>query len=140
MDFSFSEEHEAVQALARQIFGENVSHERLLELEKSGDWFDAKLWKQLADANLTSICVPEAQGGGGMGLVELCLVLEEQGRRVAPVPLCQRNSARTHHSRDQSPRSQCSTSSVPRGSASRFRSRCSRNDAFGFTRSIGTPT
>jgi hypothetical protein len=37
-------------------------------------------------------------------------------------------------------RSQCSTSSVARGSASRFRSRCSRNDVFGFTRSMGTPT
>ncbi len=57
----------------------------------------------------------------------------------APSP-CQRNSARTHHNRDQSSRSQCSTSSVARGSASKLRSRCSRNDDFGLTRSTGTPT
>ena len=87
MDFSFSEEQEAVQALASQIFSENVSHERLLELERSGDWYDMALWKQLSESNLTAICVPEAQGGGGMSLVELCLLLEEQGREVAPVPL-----------------------------------------------------
>ena len=46
-----------------------------------------ELWKQLAESNLSAICVPEAQGGGGMGFVELCLLLEEQGREVAPVPL-----------------------------------------------------
>jgi alkylation response protein AidB-like acyl-CoA dehydrogenase len=87
MDFSLSEEQEAVQALSSQIFGENVTHERLLELERSGDWYDMELWKQLAEANLSAICVPEAQGGGGMGFVELCILLEEQGREVAPVPL-----------------------------------------------------
>ena len=33
------------------------------------------------------MAVPEAAGGIGLGLIELCMVLEEQGRRVAPVPL-----------------------------------------------------
>ncbi len=51
-----------------------------------------------------------------------------------------RSPARTHHSRVQSSGSQCSTSSVARGSASRFRSRCSRVEDFGFTVSTGTPT
>ena len=31
--------------------------------------------------------MPEAYGGGGFGMVELCLLLEAQGRSVAPVPL-----------------------------------------------------
>ena len=87
MDFSFSEEQEAVRALAAQIFSDQATHERLLELEGSGEWFDMDLWSQLAEANLTSLCVPEAQGGGGMGILALCAMLEEQGRRVAPVPL-----------------------------------------------------
>ena len=87
MDFSLSEEQEAIRDLARQILGDRVTHERLLELERSGDWFDTELWGELARANLTALVVPETQGGGGFGMEELCCVLEEQGRRTAPVPL-----------------------------------------------------
>jgi len=87
MDFSLTEEQEAVRDLAGQIFEGHVSHERLLELEKSGEWYDTTLWDELARANLTSLAVPEAYGGGGFGIFELCLALEEQGRYVAPVPL-----------------------------------------------------
>jgi alkylation response protein AidB-like acyl-CoA dehydrogenase len=87
MDFSLTEEQEAIRDLARQIFEGHVSHERLLELEKSGEWYDTTLWGELARANLTSLAVPEAYGGGGFGAFELCLALEEQGRHVAPVPL-----------------------------------------------------
>jgi 3-oxocholest-4-en-26-oyl-CoA dehydrogenase beta subunit len=87
MDFSLTEEQEAIRDLARRIFADRVTHERLLELERSGEWFDAALWDELARANLTALAIPEAQGGGGFGIEELCLVLEEQGRHVAPVPL-----------------------------------------------------
>ena len=40
----------------------------------------------MAEAGLVGICLPEADGGSGFGVVELCLVAEEVGRRVAPVP------------------------------------------------------
>ena len=33
------------------------------------------------------LAVPEAHGGAGYGLMELCLLLEAQGNAVAPVPL-----------------------------------------------------
>ena len=48
---------------------------------------DRELWQALADANLLGIALPEDVGGSGLGLVELCLLLEQQGRVVAPVPL-----------------------------------------------------
>ncbi|HWW53736.1 MAG TPA: acyl-CoA dehydrogenase family protein, partial [Acidimicrobiales bacterium] len=44
-------------------------------------------WAELAKANLLGLAVPEEFGGSGLGIIEVCLVLEEQGRRVAPVPL-----------------------------------------------------
>jgi len=87
MDFSPSEEQQAIRELARQIFEDRVTHERLLELERSGEWFDAELWSALAEANLTAATLPEEVGGGGFGMEELCCLLEEQGRFVAPVPL-----------------------------------------------------
>ena len=37
---------------------------------------------------------PNDDGGSGFGLVELCLMLEEQGRHVAPVPLLRDGRAR----------------------------------------------
>ena len=62
-------------------------HERLLALERSGEWFDTELWSELARAGLTALAIPEAHGGGGLGMQELCAVFEEQGRHTAPVPL-----------------------------------------------------
>jgi alkylation response protein AidB-like acyl-CoA dehydrogenase len=87
MDFSPSEELVAIRDLARQIFADRVTHERLLALERSGDWFDTELWAELARAGLTALAVPEAYGGGGLGIEELCALFEEQGRHTAPVPL-----------------------------------------------------
>jgi alkylation response protein AidB-like acyl-CoA dehydrogenase len=87
MDFSFSDEQEAIRDLAHQIFADRVSHERLTELEKKLEWFDLELWNVLAKANLTALSVPEAYGGSGCGILEICLVLQEMGRHVAPVPL-----------------------------------------------------
>ena len=59
----------------------------MLEFSRSDASYDEGLWRTLADQGLLGIAVPEEQGGSGLGLIELCLVLEEQGRRVAPVPL-----------------------------------------------------
>ena len=87
MDFAFSEDQEALRDLATRIFADHTGHERLQELEKSGEWYDRALWSKLAKANLTALCLPEQVGGGGCGVIETCLVLEEQGRHLAPVPL-----------------------------------------------------
>jgi alkylation response protein AidB-like acyl-CoA dehydrogenase len=87
MDFSYSEEQEAVRDLARAIFEDHVSHERLKQLESSGEWFDRELWAELVKANIPGIALPEEVGGSGLGILEICLVLEEMGRHLAPVPL-----------------------------------------------------
>jgi alkylation response protein AidB-like acyl-CoA dehydrogenase len=87
MDFSLSEEQVAVRDLAGRIFEDHASVERVKEVEASTDRFDRDLWAELARANLLGIALPEDVGGSGLGLEELCLLLEQQGRRVAPVPL-----------------------------------------------------
>lgn len=87
MDFSLTEEQEALRELARKIFADRATHERLKQLEASGEWYDAALWEELARANLPGIALPEEVGGAGLGLVEVAILLEEQGRALAPVPL-----------------------------------------------------
>ena len=85
MDFRFSEEQEALQGLAREIFENEVTPERLKAIEAAGDGIDEELWARLAEANLLGLAIAENQGG--MGFFELCVLLHEMGRAVAPVPL-----------------------------------------------------
>jgi alkylation response protein AidB-like acyl-CoA dehydrogenase len=87
MDFTFSEDQVAIRDLANQIFGDHASDEKLLDFDRSGDSHDEKLWQTLAEQGLLAITLSEALGGSDLGFTELCLILEEQGRRVAPAPL-----------------------------------------------------
>ncbi len=88
MDFSFSEEQEAVRDLATRIFTDLATHERLRELESEpdGERFDRKLWSELAAAGLLGIALPEEVGGAGLGFLETGLVVEAAGRSAAYVP------------------------------------------------------
>ena len=87
MDFTFTEEQEAVRDLAGQIFAGHASADRVKEVEAGDERFDRALWAELAAANLLGIALPDEVGGSGFGVIELCLLLEQQGRRVSPVPL-----------------------------------------------------
>ncbi|HUI04317.1 MAG TPA: acyl-CoA dehydrogenase family protein [Acidimicrobiales bacterium] len=87
MDFSFTEEQEAVRELASRIFSDLATHERLKEIESTDDRFDAKLWGELASAGLLGIWLPESVGGAGLGFVAAAIVAEEAGRRAAAVPV-----------------------------------------------------
>lgn len=87
MDFKFSEDQTAIRELAYQIFTDRATDEFLLAFSRGEATYDDTLWATLAEQGLLGIAVPESAGGTGLGFTELCLVLEEQGRRVAPVPL-----------------------------------------------------
>jgi acyl-CoA dehydrogenase len=89
MNFDFSEEQNALKDLSAQIFEGTSNHDRVEEIEKTEDRFDTQLWNELAQANLLGVALPEDYGGLGFGLLELCIVLEEHGRSVAPIPLLQ---------------------------------------------------
>lgn len=86
MDFAFDEQEREISGLARKILEDRVTNERLKEHEASGDPFDAALWRDLADADVLGVGVPEGDGGLGLGFLALTLVLREVGRTVAPVP------------------------------------------------------
>ncbi len=87
MDFTFNEEQRAVQEAADGLFDGLVVPGRVQQVEAGEERFDRQLWAELAKADLLGLPVPEALGGGGYGMVEVALVLEAQGRTVAPVPL-----------------------------------------------------
>ncbi len=87
MNFSYSQEQQAIFDLASQILKEGTPQERLLEIERSeGPRFDPDLWAKLGQAGLLAIAVPEDYDGGGLGFVEVAGVIESIGRTTAPVP------------------------------------------------------
>ncbi len=55
MDFTFSEEQDAVRDLATQIFDGHATAERVKEVERSEERVDRELWRELADAGLLAI-------------------------------------------------------------------------------------
>ncbi|MBI4516111.1 MAG: acyl-CoA/acyl-ACP dehydrogenase [Deltaproteobacteria bacterium] len=86
MDFSFTEDQNALRDLARKILEDHVTHDRLKQVEAQPDWFDRAVWGELAKANLLGVSLPEDAGGSGLGLIELCVLLAEVGRVVAAIP------------------------------------------------------
>src|SRR5262249_31701595 len=86
MNFALSEDQKSLSELARKILADKATHERTKEVEASAEGVDRELWRALAEANLLGACLPEEYGGSGLGFFELCLLLEEVGRAVAPVP------------------------------------------------------
>ncbi|HEV7719973.1 MAG TPA: acyl-CoA dehydrogenase family protein, partial [Iamia sp.] len=84
-----------IAGLAARILTDMVTVDRLRTVEDqdgpgggaSGDRFDREVWSALAAAGLLGVALPADLGGSGLGLVEQCLVLEQVGRTVAPVPV-----------------------------------------------------
>lgn len=86
MDFTLTDEQQAIAELAHRILSERLPAERLRELEQTDGWFADDVWRELGTADLLGIALPEADGGGGYGILEACLIAEQVGRTVAPVP------------------------------------------------------
>ena len=87
MDFSYSEEQQEVRNLAQKILGDQTENEHLREIDQQEDRLDDKLWNDLAEAGLLGVAIDEQYGGMGFGFETLCLLVEEVGRTVAPVPV-----------------------------------------------------
>lgn len=87
MDFTTTEDQQALVGLATQILGEKSTQKHLDSLDEQGIWYDVELWKQLADAGIVGAALKEDVGGGGLGFTELALLLEQVGAHVAQVPL-----------------------------------------------------
>src|SRR6476469_4741789 len=86
MDFSFTSDQQDLRDLAAKILSDATTLERTKQVVADSDGFDRDLWAALADAGIVGISLPESVGGGGLGFLETCIVLEEVGRSAAPIP------------------------------------------------------
>ena len=107
MDFTFSEEQDAVRDLAEQIFDGHATVERVKEVEATEERVDRELWRELADAGLLGIALPEEHGGSGLGLAEVCLRPRAAGpARRAGAALAHRRARRARRSPSSAPEQQ----------------------------------
>jgi alkylation response protein AidB-like acyl-CoA dehydrogenase len=86
MDIGFTEEQELLRESARRFLeGECTTgfvRQRMAELAAVTDDF----WQKLAEQGWLGIIYPEGDGGSGLGLVDLVVLMEEMGRAVMPGP------------------------------------------------------
>jgi alkylation response protein AidB-like acyl-CoA dehydrogenase len=90
MDFTPTPAQLALADLTGQILRDRVGPDQLRRLEaerrSGGHRFDPQLWDVLAETGVLAAALPKAAGGEGAGLLEMCSVLIELGRALAPVP------------------------------------------------------
>ena len=91
MDLSLTEDQLTVQAAFADFFEKEATVDRVRAAEPAG--FDAELWDKLTATGATAMGLPEDAGGGGAGILDLALVAEQSGRRLAPVPFIEAAAA-----------------------------------------------
>lgn len=87
MDFAPDETEKAVKDLATKIFTDRVTQAALRKAEAEPDRIQRDLWKDLADAGLLGVTIPEAHGGSGHGFLTLVQLLAAAGAAAAMIPL-----------------------------------------------------
>lgn len=86
MNFDFSDDAKALREQARRVLGENAGPDAARRVMDSDAAMDDSLWKQVVELGFTAARIPEAHGGVGLSAEESCVLAEEFGRSLAPVP------------------------------------------------------
>lgn len=86
MNFDFSPEQKQLKESVRRFFGRASAETAVRRILESEDTFDKAIWNGLRDLGLMGAAIPEDCGGLGLGYLELCVIAEELGRSLAPVP------------------------------------------------------
>lgn len=86
MDFDFSNEQKQLREQARRFLAEQCDRDAVRAVLDGPQPYDRALWRGLGELGYLGATIPEAFGGIGAGYLEACVLAEELGRVVAPVP------------------------------------------------------
>src|SRR5271156_3636853 len=86
MNFDFSDDQKQLRDQARKFLSEKCSPKAVRVVLECKAPYDKELWKGLAEMGFLGVAIPEEFGGAGAGHLELCVIAEEMGRALAPVP------------------------------------------------------
>jgi alkylation response protein AidB-like acyl-CoA dehydrogenase len=86
MNFDFSDDQKQLRDQARKFLSEKCSAKAVRVVLDGKEPYDRELWKGLAEMGFLGVAITEQFGGAGAGHLELCVIAEEMGRALAPVP------------------------------------------------------
>lgn len=86
MNFDFSEDQEFLRDHARKFLSEQCPPTLARAVLEGDPAPGEKLWTAIAAMGWPGAAIPECHGGLGLGHLELCVIAEELGRALAPVP------------------------------------------------------
>lgn len=86
MNFEFSDDQKQLRDQARRYLSEHSPPKAVRAVLEGKAPYDEALWKGLAEMGFLGVAIPEEFGGAGAGHLELCVIAEEMGRALAPVP------------------------------------------------------
>jgi alkylation response protein AidB-like acyl-CoA dehydrogenase len=87
MNFDFSDDQKFLKSEARKFLEAQSPTSRVRKvLDDDARGYDAELWQAVAAQGWLGAAIPEAHGGLGLGHLQLCVIAEELGRAVAPIP------------------------------------------------------
>ncbi|WP_428489998.1 acyl-CoA dehydrogenase family protein [Rhodopila sp.] len=86
MNFEFSDELIQLRDQARRFLTDRCPPAVPRRILDTNEPYAADLWRAIAEMGWTGAAIPEEYGGVGLGRLAVCVLAEEIGRAVAPVP------------------------------------------------------
>ena len=86
MNFDFTDDQRAIKRTAHDFLTARYPADTVRALAADERGFTDEQWRELAELGWTGLVVPEADGGLGLGAVELVVIQEELGYSLAPTP------------------------------------------------------
>ncbi len=87
MNFDFSDEQQMLRDGVRKYLAKESPTSVARRLLDEGGTHSQAVWRGLSELGATALMLPPDCGGAGLGALELCIVAEEVGRQLSPVPL-----------------------------------------------------
>ena len=86
MNFEFSPDQLQFKDEARKLLSDQCPSSAVRKLLDEGAPMHRALWATLGELGFLGAAIPQAYGGTGAGYLELCVLAEELGRAIAPIP------------------------------------------------------
>lgn len=87
MNFDFSDDQKFLGSEARKFLEAECTKAKVREVLDNADIsHSADVWNKIVEMGWLGTAIPEEHGGLGLGMLELCVLAEEMGRVLAPVP------------------------------------------------------
>jgi acyl-CoA dehydrogenase len=86
VNFEFSDEQNLLRDQAKGFLQDKCPKTLVRDILEGDESYASNLWKGITEMGWAATVIPESHGGLGASYLELCVIAEELGRAVAPVP------------------------------------------------------